>query len=51
MNVKNTAGLGTKEDPWVIKTPPGKSEYLMYPDEAAAPPPALGCVVGKTELR
>jgi hypothetical protein len=50
MNAKNTAGSGTKEDPWVLKTPPGKSEYLMYRDEAADPP-ALVCVVGKTELR
>jgi len=41
---------GTKEDPWVLKTPPGTSEYIMYLDEAADPP-AIVCVVGKTELR
>ena len=43
-------GKGTKESPWVLKTPPGTSEYMMYRDEAANPP-ALVCVVGKTELR
>lgn len=42
-------GTGTKDDPWVLKTPPGSSEYLMYRDEAADPP-ALVCVVGKTTL-
>lgn len=42
-------GAGTKGDPWVLKTPPGSSEYLMYRDEAADPP-ALVCVVGKTTL-
>ncbi|MEE9197460.1 MAG: hypothetical protein V3U45_04900 [bacterium] len=40
---------GTEEDPWVLKTPPGKSEYEMYRDEAADPP-ALVCIVGKTKL-
>lgn len=40
---------GTKEDPWVLKTPPGTSEYLMYRDESANPP-AIVCVVGKTTL-
>jgi hypothetical protein len=43
-------GTGTKNDPWVLKTPPGKSEYLMWRDETADPP-ALVCLVGKTELR
>ena len=41
---------GTKENPWLLKTPPGTSDYMMYRDEAANPP-ALVCVVGKTELR
>ena len=45
----NTAGSGTREDPWVLKTPSGSSEYLMYRDEAADPP-AIVCVVGKTTL-
>ena len=42
-------GSGTKQDPWVLKTPPGSSEYLMYRDDEADPP-ALVCVVGKTTL-
>jgi len=45
-----TLGSGTQEDPWVLKTPSGTSEYLMYRDESAAPP-ALVCIVGKTTLR
>jgi len=43
------SGGGTKEDPWVLKTPPGKSEYMMYKDEEADPP-TLMCVVGSTKL-
>jgi hypothetical protein len=41
---------GTKDDPWVLKTPPGKSEYTMYKDEQADPP-ALVCQVGSTTLK
>ncbi|MGI8801276.1 MAG: DUF6855 family protein [Solirubrobacteraceae bacterium] len=40
-------GTGTPEDPWILKTPPGSSEYQMYRDEEAG---ALVCVVGKTKL-
>jgi len=43
-------GLGTKEQPWPLKTANGGSEYTMYRDETANPP-ALVCQVGKTELR
>jgi len=43
-------GKGTKESPWELTTPSGSSQYVMYRDEAASPP-ALVCVVGKTELR
>jgi hypothetical protein len=42
-------GSGTREDPWVLKTPPGTSEYQMYRDEAADPP-QLVCQVGSTRL-
>jgi hypothetical protein len=42
-------GKGTADNPWVLKTPPGTSEYKMYRDEAADPP-ALVCVVGTTRL-
>ncbi len=44
------AGSGTKNDPWVLKTPPGTSDYTMYRDEAADPP-ALVCQVGSTTLK
>ena len=42
-------GSGTKDDPWVLQTPPGSSEYTMYRDEEADPP-ALVCQVGSTRL-
>ena len=43
-------GSGLKDSPWVLKTPSGTSEFLMYRDEEAEPP-ALVCQVGKTQLR
>ncbi len=42
-------GTGTPDDPWVLTTPPGQSEFTVYRDEAADPP-ALMCVVGTTKL-
>jgi hypothetical protein len=44
------SGSGTAEDPWVLKTPPGTSEYTMHRDDGADPP-ALVCTVGATVLR
>jgi hypothetical protein len=41
---------GTNDDPWVLKTPPGTSEYTMYKDENADPP-VLVCQVGSTTLK
>jgi hypothetical protein len=41
---------GTKDDPWVLTTAPGTSEYTMYKDEEADPP-VLVCQVGSTSLR
>jgi len=41
---------GTKDDPWTLTTPPGKSSYTAYRD-GAAEPPALVVTVGSTELR
>lgn len=38
-------GVGTKDDPWVLSTPPGTSEYSMYADEVCDPP-ILVCQVG-----
>lgn len=43
-------GSGTAEDPWVLKTPPGTSEYTLHRDDGADPP-ALVCTVGSTVLR
>jgi hypothetical protein len=50
MTTENTQGVGTQEHPWVLKTPPGTSEFLAYRDGNASPP-ALVVQVGKTELR
>jgi hypothetical protein len=46
MATQEAAGEGTRESPWLLKTPPGKSEYRAYRDEAADPP-ALVVIVGK----
>jgi hypothetical protein len=43
-------GSGTKQSPWQLTTPSGSSEYQMYKDESLDPP-AIVCIVGKTELR
>ena len=40
---------GSKDDPWVLKTPPGSSDYTMYRDEQAEPA-LLICQVGSTKL-
>ena len=42
-------GKGTLDDPWVLQTPPGTSEYKMYRDETSNPT-ALVCIVGTTRL-
>lgn len=41
---------GTRDDPWLLKTPPGTSDIKLWRDEAASPP-ALVCVASGTELR
>jgi len=48
--VSDKKGAGTKDDPWVLNTPPGTSEYQMWRDESADPP-ALVCQVGSTQLK
>jgi hypothetical protein len=35
--MNTTTGAGTREDPWVRRTPPGTSNYQMYRDESADP--------------
>jgi hypothetical protein len=42
--------IGTREDPWHLKTAPGTSSYTIYRD-GDADPPALVCQVGSTTLR
>ena len=49
MAQSSSMGTGTKEDPWVLHTPPRTSEYTLYRDEAHVPP-TLVCTVGKTVL-
>jgi len=43
-------GAGTPEDPWILTTPPGSSEFEAYRDPGADPP-ALVVQVGTTQLR
>jgi hypothetical protein len=43
------SGIGTKDDPWRLKTPPLTSDYEMYLDERDGTG-VLVCVVGKTTL-
>ena len=43
------SGSGTKDDPWVLRTPPGTSEYTMYRDDTSDPP-TIVCQVGGTRL-
>ena len=43
-------GTGTPDDPWILTTPPGKSEFEAFRDHEADPP-ALIIQVGATELR
>jgi hypothetical protein len=43
-------GSGIPNDPWVLTTPPGSSEFEAYCDPEANPP-ALVVQVGATELR
>jgi hypothetical protein len=49
-NNASASGSGTRESPWILKTPPGSSEFEAFRDEGLDPP-ALVVRVGKTELR
>ena len=44
------SGDGTRDRPWALRTPGGRSEYEAFRDEELDPP-ALVVRVGKTELR
>jgi hypothetical protein len=50
MSAAGHTGSGTPEDPWALRTPPGKSGYQAYRDPDSEPP-ALVVQVGSTELR
>jgi hypothetical protein len=50
MSRPDVEGTGTADDPWILLTPPGKSEFEAYRDPEADPP-ALVVQVGSTELR
>jgi hypothetical protein len=43
-------GSGTPQDPWILTTPPGTSEFEAYRDPGLDPP-ALVVQVGTTQLR
>ena len=43
-------GSGTEDDPWQLKTPPGKSEFEAWRDETTDPP-TLAVQVKSTQLR
>ena len=45
-----TAGSGTAGDPWILATPPGKSDFEAWRDPDSDPP-ALVVQVGSTQLR
>lgn len=42
-------GSGTEDDPWILTTPPGSSEFDAWRDETTQPP-ALVIRVGSTKL-
>jgi len=50
MPSSDDAGSGTRQDPWLLSTPPGGSRFQAFRDEDADPP-ALVVQVGSTELR
>lgn len=45
-----SATIGTKENPWNLKTPPNTSDYFMYKDVNKEGVEVIVCVVGKTVL-
>lgn len=50
MAADTVKGEGTSEQPWILSTPSGGSEFSAFRDESLDPP-ALVVQVGKTELR
>ena len=50
MAITKVTGSGTRQSPWVLKTPPGTSEFEAFRDETLDPP-TLVVQVGKAEVR
>jgi hypothetical protein len=50
MAATDVEGSGTPDDPWILRTPPGKSEFEAHQDQSCDPP-ALVVQVGSTTLR
>jgi len=50
MATADTKGVGTRQDPWMLNTPSGQSDFEAFRDDTLDPP-ALVVRVGKTELR
>ncbi len=50
MSKPNTKGTGAKDNPWMLKTPSGESDFTAYRDDGSDPP-SIVVIVGKTELR
>jgi hypothetical protein len=48
--MSTATGAGTPDDPWLLTTPPGSSQFEAYRDPDADPP-ALVVQVGSTQLR
>jgi hypothetical protein len=48
--MESSNGSGMRQQPWLLKTPSGQSEFQAFRDETLDPP-ALVVQVGKTELR
>ena len=49
MSKPSVNGSGAPDDPWTLRTPPGRSDYQVYRDESRDVP-ALVCTVGSTQL-
>ena len=47
---RSTSAAGTREEPWLLTTPGGRSEFSAFRD-LSLDPPVLVVQVGKTQLR
>lgn len=49
-SVMSSSAAGTKDDPWILTTPPGTAEYRIHREDTTDPA-ELVCEVGSTKLR